>query len=320
MGQSTTSKGACFFLAHQFTPAALRYPSPLVGLGIPYVLGPHGGSVTTPKGFLSECQGAAWYTKLRNIDQWRLKYDPILKRSFAQAEAVIGVGDYVKDLLQHCNVKRFILHGELTADDLAPLAKHSVPAVGKLKLLHVGRAIRTKGLRDLIRALALLKEYPNITLVSAGNGEDLTRTLLPSVLQKELLFMVKSVEMKSGVFQGVHRDFKNYYLGYVKAFYRKDFPDLLSYTRFLEVMPRTIVPMCAYFSSLKGKSTGIEFIDSTSLKVCHNIRISRHKTFDGIAQRGKGTMGWFYGFKLHIFIEKWRKCPIGIMLIRISCI
>lgn len=100
-----------------------------------------------------------------------------------------------------------------------------------------------------------------------------------------------------------HRDFKNYYLGYVHAFYRKDFPVLLSYTRFLEVMPRTIVPMCAYFSSLKGKPTGIEFIDSTSLKVCHNIRIPRHKTFDGIAQRGKGTMGWFYGFKLHLIVN-----------------
>lgn len=100
-----------------------------------------------------------------------------------------------------------------------------------------------------------------------------------------------------------HRDFKNYYLGYVKVFFRKDFPTLLSYTRFLEVMPRTIVPMCAYFSSLKGKPTGIEFIDSTSLKVCHNIRIPRHKTFDGIAQRGKGTMGWFYGFKLHLIVN-----------------
>ena len=100
-----------------------------------------------------------------------------------------------------------------------------------------------------------------------------------------------------------HRDFKNYYLGLVSVFYKKDFPDLLSYTRFLEVMPRAIVPMCAYFSTLKGKPTGIEFIDSTSLKVYHNIRIPRHKTFDGIAQRGKGTMGWFYGFKLHLIVN-----------------
>ena len=100
-----------------------------------------------------------------------------------------------------------------------------------------------------------------------------------------------------------HRDFKNYYLGYVSCFYKKDFPKLLSYTRFLEVMPSLIVPMCAYFTSLKGKPTGIEFIDSTTLKVCHNIRIPRHKTFDGVAQRGKGTMGWFYGFKLHLIVN-----------------
>jgi hypothetical protein len=100
-----------------------------------------------------------------------------------------------------------------------------------------------------------------------------------------------------------YRDFKNYYLGYVSLVHKNEFPNLLSYTRFLAVMPRVIAPMCAYFTSLKGKPTGIEFIDSTSIKVCHNIRIPRHKTFNGIAQRGKGTMGWFYGFKLHLVVN-----------------
>ena len=64
-----------------------------------------------------------------------------------------------------------------------------------------------------------------------------------------------------------------------------------------------LVQLCSYFSTLKGKPTGCEFIDSTSLKVCHNLRIPRHKTFQGIAQRGKGTMGWFYGFKLHLIVN-----------------
>ncbi len=96
------------------------------------------------------------------------------------------------------------------------------------------------------------------------------------------------------------RDFKNYYKGYIAKFYRPHFPNLLSYTRFLEVMPKAIVPLSSYFSTLKGESTGIEFIDSTSIKVCHNLRIPRHKTFNDITQRGKGTMGWFYGFKLHL--------------------
>ncbi len=97
-----------------------------------------------------------------------------------------------------------------------------------------------------------------------------------------------------------HRDFKNFYTGFVSQFYQSHFPTLLSYTRFLEVMPKAIVPLASYFTTLKGEPTGIEFIDSTSIKVCHNLRIPRHKTFCGIAKRGSGTMGWFYGFKLHL--------------------
>ncbi len=70
-----------------------------------------------------------------------------------------------------------------------------------------------------------------------------------------------------------YRDFKNYYLGYVSRFYKDAYPDLLSDTRFLEVMPKTLVPLSSYFTTLKSESTGIEFIDSSSIKVCHNLRI-----------------------------------------------
>lgn len=100
-----------------------------------------------------------------------------------------------------------------------------------------------------------------------------------------------------------HRDFKNFYTGYIARFFKSEFPTLLSYTRFIEVMPSTLVPLCSYFSSLKSEPTGIEFIDSTSIKVCHNLRIPRHKTLSGLARRGKGTMGWFYGFKLHLIVN-----------------
>lgn len=100
-----------------------------------------------------------------------------------------------------------------------------------------------------------------------------------------------------------HRDFKNFYTGYLSRFYKSEFPNLLSYTRFLEVMPTALVPLCSYFASLKSEPTGIEFVDSTSIKVCHNLRIQRHKTLSGLACRGKGTMGWFYGFKLHLIVN-----------------
>jgi hypothetical protein len=100
-----------------------------------------------------------------------------------------------------------------------------------------------------------------------------------------------------------HRDFKNYYTGYLARFFKSEFPNLLSYTRFLELMPTTVVPLCSYFSSIRSLPTGIEFVDSTSVKVCHNLRTPRHKTLSGLARRGKGTMGWFYGFKLHLIVN-----------------
>ena len=61
--------------------------------------------------------------------------------------------------------------------------------------------------------------------------------------------------------------------------------------------------MCAYFQTVKGKPTGIAFVDSTSLEVCHNIRIPRNKVFINTGKRGKGAMGYFWGFKLHLLIN-----------------
>ncbi|MBS9437203.1 IS982 family transposase [Photorhabdus noenieputensis] len=100
-----------------------------------------------------------------------------------------------------------------------------------------------------------------------------------------------------------YRDFKHFYLEHIWKYHHKDFPTLLSYTRFVSVAPSVLVPLCSYLTQLKGKPTKIAFIDSTSLCVCHNIRIPRHKVFKGIAQRGKTSMGWFYGFKLHLVVN-----------------
>ncbi len=100
-----------------------------------------------------------------------------------------------------------------------------------------------------------------------------------------------------------YRDFKHFYLEHIWKYHHNDFPSLLSYSRFVNVAPSVLVPLCSYLTQLKGKSTGIAFIDSTSLSVCHNIRIPRHKVFAGIAKRGKNSMGWFFGFKLHLIVN-----------------
>lgn len=103
--------------------------------------------------------------------------------------------------------------------------------------------------------------------------------------------------------QSGFRNFKNFYLKQVFINLKKDFPGMLSYTRFVALMPTVMIPLCAYLQTRKGKNTGISFIDSTSIKVCHNMRINRNKVFAGLATRGKGSMGWFFGFKLHLVIN-----------------
>jgi hypothetical protein len=74
-------------------------------------------------------------------------------------------------------------------------------------------------------------------------------------------------------------------------------------TTFLKKEQKVIVPLLAFIQYKKGKETGIYYIDSTPLPVCKNQRIHRHKTFKNIAKRDMSSMGWFYGFKLHLIIN-----------------
>jgi len=101
--------------------------------------------------------------------------------------------------------------------------------------------------------------------------------------------------------QSHYRDFKAYYNEHVLKNLRGEFPGLVSYQRFVDYMPSALMPLCVYLRTCcLGECTGISFIDSTPLKVCHNLRIQRHRVFEGLATRGKSSTGWFYGFKLHL--------------------
>lgn len=103
--------------------------------------------------------------------------------------------------------------------------------------------------------------------------------------------------------QGNFRNFKHFYL-MLGGSHRAEFPDLVSYQRFVELMPSVLVLLCGYLKSRFGTCTGIAFIDSTALAVCGNKRIERNRVFRDIARIGKTTMGWFFGFKLHLVINE----------------
>lgn len=98
-----------------------------------------------------------------------------------------------------------------------------------------------------------------------------------------------------------YRTFKDFYICCIKGRFKKDFPTAVSYTRFVELMPRVFVPLMLFMRlSAFGKCSGITFVDSTMIPVCHNMRRYFNKVFDGFATDGKGTMGWCHGFKLHL--------------------
>ncbi len=103
---------------------------------------------------------------------------------------------------------------------------------------------------------------------------------------------------------GQFRNFKHFYIHYVCAELGDMFPKVVSYNRFIELSHRSALPFMLFLHHCcRGECTGISFIDSTKLRVCHNKRIKRNKVFKDIAKVGKSTMGWFFGFKLHLIIN-----------------
>jgi hypothetical protein len=101
-------------------------------------------------------------------------------------------------------------------------------------------------------------------------------------------------------FQTSHyRSFKHFYLDEVCRRWRAEFPHLIRYQRFIECLPSVLGPWAAYLRTRWERTQGIAFIDRLPLPVCHNRRIRSHKVFAGLAQRGRSSVDWFYGFKLH---------------------
>ena len=100
------------------------------------------------------------------------------------------------------------------------------------------------------------------------------------------------------------KNFKYFYKTCIEYIHKDDFPKALSYNRFVELMHRLYITFNVLLYMLFGEEMGTYFIDSTAIKVCHNKRRYRNKTFVGLAKQGKSSMGFFYGFKLHLVINE----------------
>lgn len=121
-----------------------------------------------------------------------------------------------------------------------------------------------------------------------------------STMSKSEIMLIMILFHDSG-----YRCLKHFYVEKVCKHLRHLFPKVVSYNRFVELEKQVAVPFDLFIKKvLLGKCTGISFVDSTPLRVCRNQRIHIHKVFKGIAQRGKCSMGWFFGFKLHLICNE----------------
>ncbi len=99
------------------------------------------------------------------------------------------------------------------------------------------------------------------------------------------------------------RDLKRFYTKVVCRYWERDFRNLLSYNRFVELQRDSLILLGAFMQTRLGKCSGVSFVDSSKLPVCNNLRIKQNKVFEGVAKRGKSSKGWFYGFKIHLVVS-----------------
>jgi glycosyltransferase involved in cell wall biosynthesis len=167
-----------FDIAHQVGPLAPRYPAPFTGVRLrpdaKRVMGPVGGSLGTPTSMRGEVRDGA-------LRDWFVHPDSVFNRSsratYAEADLVIGVAPYIADVLASYRVKKFAFMPEM---GFAAPCRAAPPAAadGPLRLIYVGRIIRTKGLEDGLAALGTINDLDwRLTVVGAGDREAACRSM-----------------------------------------------------------------------------------------------------------------------------------------------
>lgn len=163
--------GQQFDVAHQLSPFALRHTSPLRFFNIPYVLGPRAGSLGTPEGLRGETDSDPLFMKARKLDQLRFRWSSALRTTYQRASLVMGAAPYIQDVLGDLCDAPFRVESELGINQL-PTENHRRDRSG-VRLLHVGRGVRSKGLRDVLQAISGLHPRLPVHLDVAGQGPEI---------------------------------------------------------------------------------------------------------------------------------------------------
>lgn len=167
------SLGNQYDLVHQLSPLALRYPSPATGIVPEYIIGPLAGSLPTPLAMRANATEGTWYRHLRKLDHLRFRYDPLLRTTYQNARCLLAVAPYVSSLLGKCCPPRIEYMSETGVESIYTRVQEDRPVGVPLRLLFVGRIIRTKGILEAIEAVARATSSVSLTLDVVGNGDTL---------------------------------------------------------------------------------------------------------------------------------------------------
>ncbi|MGN6487374.1 MAG: glycosyltransferase family 4 protein [Devosia sp.] len=167
-------RGERFDVVHQPVPEAMRYPCPAIGLGIPVVLGPVGGGLRSPAAFAAEEGRDPWFVRLRGLDRFRLRHDPLLRRTYEEADCVLGIASYVREHLQELRIRRFEAMPDVAIEQAPAPVDRRRDATLPVRALFVGRLVRTKGVVEIIRAMAMCRDLL-LVLDVVGEGPERQR-------------------------------------------------------------------------------------------------------------------------------------------------
>jgi glycosyltransferase involved in cell wall biosynthesis len=162
-----------FDVVQHVTYVSARYPSFLGSLGIPFLFGPVSGGESVPPtlraGFSA---GQRWREWLRDISNFFVTLDPLMRRTFRQAERILVTRDTAKLVPQRwrhkCTVRLAVGLAEqsLTSTDYWPKRNRN-----DLRLLYVGRLLEWKGVHIALRAVREARQvYPDIRFTIVGIG------------------------------------------------------------------------------------------------------------------------------------------------------
>jgi transposase len=145
--------------------------------------------------------------------------------------------------------------------------------------------------------------------------QQLTKRLPPSLpkpdhshppIKKTKLPLVMLVTLILFKFFVGHRSWKEYYR-YLKSHHHGvNIGSLPTYKRFMDCMHRLVGYALVYLEAVRKyckQGVSLQFADATALPVCKIKREFSHKVAKALATKSKGTMGWYYGFKLHLVCD-----------------